>query len=318
MKFSIAFGWLLFLVNTFCLAQERIDGTLPFQTDPAKKYSIYIPSEYDSNTSNKLMVGFHPFNVNRWDAISWCDTLIQFAEDNNLIMICPDGGTDGKVDDPIDLEFTTLLMDSMMTWYNIDQAKIWAMGFSWGGRTTYSYGLSNADKFAGFLPIGAAITGTDQVTGIIDNAADKPFYVIHGSNDSPSVRYTPVVEALGAAGACVETNLLSGVGHTIDFPNRNAILTEAFQWLETIACNEVSAVNEMNENDIPLVFPNPIFSGATIELIDWKNAILFDIEGKQIQQIQGGSLNTSGLNSGIYFIKGTYKGRSAYSKIVVH
>ena len=39
---------------------------------------------------------------------------------NNLILVCPDGGTNGNVSDPIDYGFTTELIDSMKTWYNID------------------------------------------------------------------------------------------------------------------------------------------------------------------------------------------------------
>ena len=140
---------LISFIGTLLFAQTRIDETVPFQSDPAKQYSIYVPSSYDANTPNKLMVGFHPFNTNRWNSISWCDTLIAFAETNNLLMICPDGGVDGKVDDPIDTAFTTVMIDSMLTWYNVDESKIYAMGFSWGGRTTYSYGLNHIEKFAG-------------------------------------------------------------------------------------------------------------------------------------------------------------------------
>jgi poly(3-hydroxybutyrate) depolymerase len=93
---------LLCTVTCFCSAQQRIDGSFAFQTDPSKNYSLYIPSGYDSSTPHRLMIGFHPFNTNRWDAEAWCDTLTAFAEFNNLILACPDGGADGSIDDPID------------------------------------------------------------------------------------------------------------------------------------------------------------------------------------------------------------------------
>ena len=111
-----------FTITAF--AQERIDGTLAFQTDPAKKYSIYIPSSYDANTPNQLMLGLHPLNTSRWDAESWCDTLIQFAEMNDLLLICPDGGSDGAIDDPIDTAFTTVILDSMLQWYAVDESQV--------------------------------------------------------------------------------------------------------------------------------------------------------------------------------------------------
>ncbi|MFT4971096.1 MAG: putative peptidase, partial [Saprospiraceae bacterium] len=268
--------FLLFFFSTlFCQlnAQTRIDATLDFQTDPAKQYSIYVPSSYDENTPNKMVLGLHPLNTSRWNSVSWCDTLIAFAEANDILMICPDGGADGAVDDPIDIAFTDVILDSMLTWYNVDESKIYTMGFSWGARTTYTYGLSNVDKFAGFMPIGAAINGLNETGGVIENSVDKPFYIIHGSNDSPSIRFTPIRDALIDAGACVETNLLSGVGHTIDFNNRNTILTEGFQWLESVGCGIIDGVNNLKLAAKTTVFPNPVSLG---------NAVKIELENEEI------------------------------------
>ncbi len=226
----------LLLLPAVSSAQERIDGSFPFQTDPAKKYSLYVPSNYEEGVPHRLMVGFHPFNTSRWDAASWCDTLIVFAETNGLLMACPDGGVDGRVDDPIDLDFTTALLDSMAAWYDVDEAKVYAMGFSWGGRATYRYGLANTDVFGGYIPIGAAINGTNEVNDVIENATDEPFYIVHGANDAPNTRYFPILNALIANDAIVESILMGGVGHTIDFPNRNEILGTAFQWVDSVNC----------------------------------------------------------------------------------
>ncbi len=257
-----------FLISLSLSAQVRIDGDFAFQTDPAKKYSLYIPSAYDENTPHRLMIGFHPFNTNRWDAESWCDTLIQFAETNNLILACPDGGVDGQVDDPIDTAFTTALIDSVFLWYNINAEKVYAMGFSWGGRTTYSYGLNHSDRFRGFLPIGAAIEGTNQVTGVIQNAENKPFYLVHGSQDNPNVRFYPIIEALENTGALVNSQLMSGVGHTIDFPNRNTILTTAFIWIDSVNCAALTPVIDLAPTvDFQFeIYPNPTRANQSIQL----------------------------------------------------
>jgi len=289
-------------------AQTRIDATIDFQTDPAKQYSIYVPSSYDENTPNKMMLGLHPLNTNRWNSVSWCDTLIAFAETNDLLLICPDGGADGAVDDPIDVDFTTFILDSMLLWYNVDETKIFAMGFSWGGRTTYTYGLNNVDRFAGFMPIGAAINGLDETNDVLENAVDKPFYIVHGSNDSPNNRFTPIRDALIDEGACVETNLLSGVGHTIDFENRNAILTDAFVWLDTVSCGVVNGVNEIAMAATTTIFPNPVAVGEMVKLEIENDVIptkiqLFDVTGKIVLSVENTNLlATDGLNKGIYLI----------------
>lgn len=292
-------------------AQTRIDATLDFQTDPVKQYSIYVPSSYDEDTPNKMVLGLHPLNTNRWNSISWCDTLIAFAEANDILMICPDGGADGAVDDPIDIAFTDVILDSMLTWYNVDESKIYVMGFSWGARTTYTYGLNNVDKFAGFMPIGAAINGLNETSSVIENAVDKPFYIIHGSNDSPNSRFIPIRDALIDEGACVETNLLSGVGHTIDFNNRNAILTEGFQWLESVECGIIDGVNNLELAAQTTVFPNPVTVGNIVK-IELENEEVpstiqvLDIAGKTVFYLKNtNQMATVNLSKGVYLLSVT-------------
>ena len=215
-------------------AQIRIDSSFAFQTNPAKKYSIYVPSTYNPAVANPLMVGFHPLNAGVWDAEYWCDTLSAFAEMNNLILVCPDGGANGDITDPIDYDFTTALLDSMALWYNIDAQRVYAMGFSMGGVATYEYGFNHAAVFGGFIPVGAAVAGSGAFPGIIANASGKPYYVIHGGNDLPAIRFSPMLNGLDTNCAIVDSLLMPGVGHTIDFPNRNQVLTNAYLWIDSI------------------------------------------------------------------------------------
>ena len=247
------------LASSTLFAQQRIDATMPFQTDPAKKYSIYIPSNYSAGTPHKMMLGLHPWNVNRWNAQSWCDTLTDFAESNNLILICPDGGNDGQVDDPIDTAFTTAILDSMEVWYTIDTTKVYVMGFSWGGKTTYTYGLRNTDRFGGYMPIGAAINGAGEISTVAVNANNEAFYVIHGSQDNPNLRFNPLVGSLNNNNAIVKTLLMNGVGHTIDFANRNSILSDAYFWIDSVNCAQLASASIENFETYKsiTVFPEP-------------------------------------------------------------
>ncbi len=273
-------------------AQQRVDGTFPFQTDTAKQYSIYVPTNYTPGTPHRLVLGLHPLNTARWNSISWCDTLIVFAETNGLLLVCPDGGPDGAIDDPIDTAFTTALLDSMDTWYSIDHDKVYAMGFSWGGRTTYTYGLLRPEVFRGYLPIGAAINSLTEVnTTMQANSAGKPVYLVHGGSDSPSTRYTPILNALNANGAIVNSILMAGIGHTIDFPNRNAILGTAFQWIDSVNCNALmTAVADLSSAALTMrVLPNVIGKEryARLDLVLKDSGSVFvgvvDAEGKTIR-----------------------------------
>ena len=115
------------------LVKRQLTVGFPFQTDNFKKYSLYVPSSYDASVPQPLMLGLHPLNTNRWDGQAWRDTLIQFAEMNNLLLVCPDGGPDGRIDDAIDTAFTSVLLDSVATWYNVDhEEKNILMGFQLG------------------------------------------------------------------------------------------------------------------------------------------------------------------------------------------
>lgn len=309
MTYKYTFVFALFFITSFSFGQTRIDNNIPFQSDPAKQYSIFIPSSYDASVPNKLMLGLHPFNTNRWNSISWCDTLIAFAEANNLLMICPDGGSDGKVDDPIDTAFTTAMLDSMLQWYNVDESKIFAMGFSWGARTTYTYGLNHIDRFAGFLPIGAAINGTNEVNGVIQNAAFKPYYLVHGNNDNPNTRFYPVRNALIDNEACIESNLMPGVGHTIDFPNRNQILTDAFLWIDSVSC-EIVGLKEIDYSAQINLFPNPLKQGEKLNIElpqdfpQIAKVSITGIDGKILKSSKSIELlDTQDLKKGLYILE---------------
>ncbi len=296
---------LLCLPVIMALSQQRIDGTFAFQNDPAKKYSIFIPANYDPAVPNPVMLGLHPLNTSRWNAKSWCDTLTTFAKDDDLIVICPDGGADGRIDDPIDTAFTTFLLDTMFKLYNVDENNVYVMGFSWGGLTTFTYGLRRAHKFAGFMPIGPAVNGTSMFNDVLPNARSEPFFYINGAKDSPNNRFHPVVNALRANQACVEDTLIPGVGHTIDFPGHAALFSMGYNWLLRQNCG-LTSVNDISNKET-IVTPNPIRDLSQLKIISehqFEKVVLYDMSGQEIGRI---SDLRNELNSGIYFIKVIYK-----------
>jgi predicted esterase len=298
---------IFFLVPLIAFAQTRLDETIPFMADPAKGYSIFLPSSYDEAVSNPVFLALHPLNTRRWNAISWTDTLSAFAESNGLVLIAPDGGADGRIDDPIDTAFTTFLLDSMFRRYNLDEDKLYAIGFSWGGRTTYTYGLSNVDRFSGFVPIGAAINGLNEIGGLVDRSRDKPFFVIHGSNDATNTRYFPAVTALEDNGACLMDTLMPGIGHTIDFPGRNALLSAAYTWLKEQNCGLTSAREEEKEG-----FPN-VPSLLSLTQID----IIKEAQPDLILDVMGRRTTLDRMQTGLFILVKRKDGRALSKKIVI-
>ncbi len=255
-------------------AQTRVDSSFAFQIDPAKKFALYVPSGYQDGIENKAILALHPLHAVWGNSKTWCDILTAFAEENNLLMICPDGGADARIDDPIDVAFTTALLDSLRAWHTVDEDKTFILGFSWGARAAYTYGLANPDVFAGSITIGAFINGTAQVgPGLLANAANKPFYIMHGDSDALvnlQTGFFPIRDALQDAGAFVNSLILENVDHTINFPNRDQLLSDAFSWVDSIS----TAVAQLDVEDVPtltnlpgtlgLNYPNPFRQSTRI------------------------------------------------------
>lgn len=292
----------LFLTIGSVLAQEQINESMPFQSDPDKEYSLFIPSVYEEGTAIPAFLALHPFNTNRWNGQTWCEELSDFAEENGVLLICPDGGVDGKIDDPIDTAFTSFLLDSAFIWYDIDETKLYATGFSWGGKTTYTYGLNHIEKFAGLMPIGAAIS-IGEISGIAQNIDDVPVYIVHGSLDSPNTRYYPLLEAMEMNGACVESNLLSGVGHTIDFDNQVEILSEAYAYLQENECTITST--ETIKSEVANLLPYSVIGRETsVELNLEANQTweIYTFDGQRIKRSNQTRM-VANMTRGIYIIR---------------
>ena len=105
------------------------------------------------------------------------------------------------------------------------------------------------------------------------NSENKPFYIMHGDQDNIAniqVGFFPIRDALIDAGAVVNSLILEGVGHTINFPDRDQILTDAFLWVDSTSTALTSVGVE--DDELPPVdqpgllranYPNP-FQHSTI------------------------------------------------------
>lgn len=325
-------SFLLAILTLSATAQTRVDSNFDFQTVMGKKYSLYIPTSYNSANANKMMVAFHPFNTTRWDAKAWCDTLTAFAEMNGLILVCPDGDADGNITDQIDYDFTTALIDSVAKWYNINDKKTYAMGFSMGGLATYEYGLKNHTKFGGYIPIGAATNGTTSFSSDLPNAANKAFYLVHGNNDAPANRFTPVLTGLNNNNAITEDTLMPGVGHTIDFTDRNEILSRAFRWIDSVNSAQLSVESTSKNTTRLTVYPNIIQLGSSIHLLvpTTSNDIeytLFNSAGQKIFAVEKArftsgdkttiTITPKALTPGNYIVRIIADGQKATAKFII-
>jgi len=309
---QVAVLFLCCLLGTLGLnAQQKIDGSFSLHGAAPQKYSLYLASGFKSG--GNAVLAFHPLNTARWNGESWRDTLVAFAEINNVLLICPDGGPDVRVNDDEDTSFTTALLDSVNAWYPYRKDLLVGMGFSWGGLTTYTYGLTHPEKFKGLIPIGAAINGDAEIKNLAVNAHSKNIYIVHGAQDIPQTRYFPALQTFAKTSACMEDTLMSGIGHTIDFPRRNQILSTAYQWVLNNNCM-VTGIDLPTNTEKSVDFKISFFQQKLmVEIFNEKESPLriLDMNGKLLAtEFPTKGLNTYDmhLNSGIYLAQ--FKGRS--------
>ena len=276
------FTLLLLLAFGYSHAQKRIDSSFIFDGEE-KKFSIFIPQSEPEGESWPMILGLHPLNVSRWNAQAWCDTLVDFATKNKVLLICPDGGSDGRIDDPIDTAFTSALLDSAEVWYQIDPVRRYILGFSWGAKTTYTYGLSHVNQFAGFLPYGAAINSSEINADLAKNANGKPWYILHGELDVASQRFHPLVDLISTNGGIVQSKLLPNVGHTVDFNDRNKEFTKGYKWLDSIATNPSSVANATLKSEF-VISQNEayIFLKLASDITETPEVNLYALSGQKI------------------------------------
>ncbi len=274
---------ILLATTVSATAGESVDGTTVVGGE-VRSYSLYIPTGYAEMETKRAMLAMHPFNPARWNAAAWRDTLIAFADRTGLLLICPDAGPGGNIlDETVDTMLATHLLDSLLGVMDVDLGRLYIGGFSMGGAATYVYGLANADRFAGFLVIGAAVNGTGTFSANLEKADGKPFAIIHGSLDSPNRRFTPIVEALQNVRAVVHTKLLAGVGHTVDFPGRNDTLVNCFRWLDSVASAQTMSVgfNERFEGPANrIVATDPARVVVGLDPVSRDGLRLIDLAGK--------------------------------------
>ncbi len=213
------------LIQCALIGQTSIDQTFTYQS-ASRSYSIRVPQSYNASKPMKLMVGMHG---NGWSSLQWRNELMSFTDSCDMLLLCPDG--QGNVLD--DTAMTTVLIDSMKNWYNVDTNEIFICGFSNGGKAVYTYGLDHPDLYAGYMPIGAFTDISDLTSSRKLNAIDKPFAIVHGANDFPQTRFYPSRDSLLNYTTKMCDTLLVGVGHQANFPNNTEVFIELFKCLES-------------------------------------------------------------------------------------
>lgn len=155
-------------------------------------YRLYVPASYDGSAAVPLVIALHPSGGNG-EVMANITGLNKLAEQEGFIVAYPEGpyqywdyGADlkewekveGVLDDP---GFVAAVIDALTATYNIDPARLYAVGYSNGARMAFRLGCDLGGKLAAIGAVAATIS--DDITGAC--APDTPISVIymHGTED---------------------------------------------------------------------------------------------------------------------------------------
>lgn len=215
------------LVSTFFLSSSsaRI-------YDLGKGAVLFVPDDCQVHERLPLMVAFHPLGTPHWHARSWLQSLLPFAEQQRMMLLCPDGGSDGRLTDPADLAEALRLIDRCTQQFPVHPQQVYALGYGWGARAALELSLAQPGCFQGTILVGAAIDGMGDFMRWQAGAPANAYYLLQGEWDAPSRRLVPLVESLRHWRARVGHELIPKVGHTWEFSGRQQALTRALHWLQ--------------------------------------------------------------------------------------
>lgn len=119
----------------------------------AREYVLGVPENYDPNTPHRLIFTFHGLTGNMEDTASTGFFHLEPLSEGTTVFVAPQGlddgfGTGWGNPDGRDLNFVDVIVENAMNELCIDEAQVFATGFSYGGGMSYSLACSRAGKFS--------------------------------------------------------------------------------------------------------------------------------------------------------------------------
>ena len=164
----------------------------------SRAFIIYVPRGYDNARHVPLVVNYHGATSNAVQQQRTFSQMNPKADKEGFVVVYPDGvgnswnagaccgeAQSAQVDD---VDFTRALVGHVKEKLCIDPNRIYATGFSNGGRMAYRLGCELADIFAAIAPV----------------AGTKSFPDLNGSSGCKPVRPVSLIDFMGTADPRIE------------------------------------------------------------------------------------------------------------------
>jgi S1-C subfamily serine protease/predicted esterase len=144
-----------------------------------REYWLYIPENYDANTSHGLLVWFHPPMQGGKDGERMAKTFAQFCQEHHYILMGPKSqNLEGWIASETELVMTDV--KRVLGEYTIDRTRVAAHGMGKGGEMAFYVGFQARDVFRGVATVGSTLETAPK-----ENVANQPlaFFLAAGAKD---------------------------------------------------------------------------------------------------------------------------------------
>jgi polyhydroxybutyrate depolymerase len=177
--------------NLIMQTKGLISGEISYE-NINRKFILYVPSSYNSNKKQPLVINFHGYTSSANEHLNYGDLRAQ-ADESGFVLVYPDalndiqgksywnmGGWSESNND--DLEFVKNLISLLRSKYSINSDRIYATGHSNGGFFSFHLGCNLSSTFAAV----ASITGSMSLETFNECSPKKPLPILqmHGSEDT--------------------------------------------------------------------------------------------------------------------------------------
>lgn len=149
-----------------------------------RDYLINVPNSYSNSSAVPLMIALHG---RTWTAAGFRDLsqINMLSNANNFIVAYPDGlnnswnaGNCCSLIGSDDVTLISGMIDSIISKYNIDKTRVWALGWSNGGMMAYRVACELSEKVTA-IAVGGGVLAADSCKP----AKPVSVFAIHGADD---------------------------------------------------------------------------------------------------------------------------------------
>ena len=196
---------LTFLISLF--ASSTFSQTFSFTHNSiVRSYIVHLPTGYSASNQYPVIINMHGYTstASQQQSYSQMNTV---ADTGKFIVVYPDGvnnawnagyGVNPTIDD---VDFVSVLIDTMKNKFSVNANKIYACGMSNGGFMSYRLACELNNKIAAIASV-TGLMGDSVRLFLCQNSCSVPVMDFHGTAD-PTVNYNGALGYI-SADSCIQ------------------------------------------------------------------------------------------------------------------